>query len=310
MREIRNLADDKTLVIDLRGGLGNQLSGWFSGRLLAAKLGRRYSVSVTHTNSDLQNGIWSIGIEVFGVPARDRGFLVRAFLHYLRWFQIRLELFFKPAFQFFRRRILGIHVLDQSMPVSCQLDRIAKSKKVRVVRGFFGGCEFLNVFEREIQELAGASAGGDSSWFASMSAQLVAENPISLHLRMGDYRKIPNAVLPTSYFQKALESLLAMESEQSRPTVWIFSDEPDMAKSALGAKNLGTPNLKFIEVPPLVSAWDALRLMSLSRGLICSNSTFSWWAAHLGNQRKTVIAPPLDWPLNPFKECVHCEVSG
>jgi hypothetical protein len=111
--------------------------------------------------------------------------------------------------------------------------------------------------------------------------------PVALHLRLGDYKNLSSIYgkFDVEYFSKALS--LAERIDSSRP-VWLFSDEPELAYELLKST---VKNLHIAPLSPTLSNLETLLLMSECKGLIASNSTFSWWAGYLMDQTHPVIFP-------------------
>lgn len=104
---------------------------------------------------------------------------------------------------------------------------------------------------------------------------------ISVHIRRGDYLKLPNHHPQQSaeYYTSAVK-LLGVEK-----TYLIFSD--DLAGCAELFESV--PNKLFIDSG---ADWMDLYMMSLCESNIICNSTFGWWGAYLNsNPTKKVIAP-------------------
>jgi hypothetical protein len=127
----------------------------------------------------------------------------------------------------------------------------------------------------------------DSQWVDSLRKRIEEENPIIIHVRLGDYLKEKDRIglLSIEYYRKALTLLF---NEHGSQPIWVFSDEIEKAEIFLSDIDF---SLEYIHPPKESSPIDSLRVMSLSRKMIICNSTFSYWGAMLGAAGKTVIAP-------------------
>lgn len=106
------------------------------------------------------------------------------------------------------------------------------------------------------------------------------ENPISLHVRRGDYLKLSHNhnVLGLDYYEKALNQF---PKDQQ---VIIFSDDPKWCKEQKLFKGD-----RFL-VSEKNSSYVDICLMTMCSDFIIANSSYSWWGAWLANRGK-VIAP-------------------
>ena len=151
---------------------------------------------------------------------------------------------------------------------------ISKSK-VRSLDGSFENLELLPSSEilRQVLQFPQTK----SPWLVKMLNRVLVENPIAIHVRMGDYLNLPEiyGVLKPSYYLDSLEAIGA----GAQSTIWLFSDEPLKAKEWL--KSL-PHEVQVIDVPDSVRVAEVLRLMSNCRSLVTAHSTFSWWAGLLG----------------------------
>lgn len=107
------------------------------------------------------------------------------------------------------------------------------------------------------------------------------EHSVCIHVRRGDMVNSPAFFLPIDYQKQAIELVQKMIE---KPKFFVFSDSPEMVKSELKAQGL----ISFIEG----SSWDDFVVMSKCTNIIIANSTFSWWAAYLNqNKNHLVVAP-------------------
>jgi len=119
-----------------------------------------------------------------------------------------------------------------------------------------------------------------------------AENPtaVAIHVRGGDYinpsiYKIFGAVCTESYYKNAIEYI---ENTISNPRYYVFTNDPNYAKKVLAGRTC-----TYVCHNKGTDSWKDLALMSHFKNIIIPNSTFSWWAAYLGEERKCVLRPPV-----------------
>lgn len=128
---------------------------------------------------------------------------------------------------------------------------------------------------------------------AEMSERIAASTSVALHVRRGDYVAIgAAAACDQEYYDAALK--VVTEGLGQRPTVFVFSDDPDWARN-----NLNVPFDKVIvDLNGPDTAHEDMRLMSLCQHNIIANSTFSWWSAWLNTSPGKRVVGPARWVLN------------
>lgn len=106
-----------------------------------------------------------------------------------------------------------------------------------------------------------------------------------IHSRLGDYKDERDfGVVDSKYFSRAIETIEDVISCQS---IWLFSDEPDLAIRMIPEKY--KDRIKVIgDVQD--SPVRVLATMRNARAFVISNSTFSWWAAY-SSASDHVVAP-------------------
>ena len=126
-----------------------------------------------------------------------------------------------------------------------------------------------------------------------MAARIAGTQAIALHVRRGDYLSLgAHAVCDESYYLAALDQLRA---GLDQPVVYVFSDDPDWAKT-----HLPLPCEKVVvDFNGPERDFEDMRLMSLCRHNIIGNSSFSWWAAWLNANPAKRVAGPARWFGDP-----------
>jgi hypothetical protein len=122
---------------------------------------------------------------------------------------------------------------------------------------------------------------------------------VSMHFRLGDYKRVGAPILDLSYYQSALT---AVASELGPATVWYFfeSEDIDQVESWILQLRDQFPRLEYRPVQSGERAdWEDLLTMSLCDHHIIANSTFSWWGAFLNPSTKKQVACPANWLGDP-----------
>lgn len=129
----------------------------------------------------------------------------------------------------------------------------------------------------------------------TMKEKIVSRYPdisksISLHVRRGDYLNFADKHPPCSieYYKEAMKKF-------PKKKFLVFSDDHEWCKQ----------NIKDVEWSFGVGDTDEeeLYMMSLCKGHIIANSSFSWWGAYLNPEKNKVVVAPKNWfgpklPLN------------
>jgi hypothetical protein len=130
----------------------------------------------------------------------------------------------------------------------------------------------------------------------SFKENLCLSNCISMHFRLGDYKKEKvsekHPIMPPNYYIKSLKYILEKEKEKEKDKinyskkVIYFCEEEDIQtveKTIRQCKNV-FPQLNFIRAPNVLEDWEQMLIMSECKHHIIANSSFSWWGAYIGFQ--------------------------
>jgi dimeric dUTPase (all-alpha-NTP-PPase superfamily) len=127
------------------------------------------------------------------------------------------------------------------------------------------------------------------------------ENTISMHFRMGDYKKLPHIhpVMSETYYVNALHHIQSFVIKENpvKFTVLYFCEEEDITEVNRIIKNLKNklPQFDFTRGAPLLADWEQMIFMSMCHHNIIANSTFSWWAAYLNTWKDKTVCYPSLW---------------
>jgi hypothetical protein len=168
-----------------------------------------------------------------------------------------------PQF-FFRYSILGRHIL----PINKCFEGYFQSES------YFSDCKEDILMEFEFNE----------------KLQLTQnENTVSVHVRRGDYVKLPRLLICTpSYYEKAVSYI---QENIEKPVFYIFSEDVEWVR-----QNISFPdNSVFMDYDPNLPSSHDMQLMGLCKHNIISNSSYSWWAAWLNRNPEKIILAPDKW---------------
>jgi hypothetical protein len=119
-----------------------------------------------------------------------------------------------------------------------------------------------------------------SQWYLQVAKELAEVSPIALHVRLGDYKNLGSIYgrPDPEYYANAVK--LISEKVGGRP-IWLFSDEPELATQIVG---------KLIQISRVIDsgtsnrAIEHLNLLGRCQGIVCANSSFSWWGGFLSSK--------------------------
>ena len=267
------------VIVDLPGGLGNQLFSYFFSRYCQRFLNAnvRYWLNTQYLDKFHSNG--KSTLEDFKLP-EDVNFFNFGYL---------LNRIFEP----FKRHLhllnhlpfLRILVLDDSkLEIDAEfIGELLQSRRIKFIFifGFWQNLNFLT--GSELPKLKKSSPQ-----YLKLREEMRNKLPIVFHYRLGKKNgkwEHGWGALDSKYLSKALIAMSSEISSLQHKEIWVFSN--DLQEARIQLQN--NTNLRFLDDTGLSPA-ELLSLLTQSRFLICSNSTFSVLAAKIG-EVGTVVVP-------------------
>ena len=124
------------------------------------------------------------------------------------------------------------------------------------------------------------------------------DNSISLHFRIGDYKKVQeyHPIATYDYYKKALIHIQNKYPEKTFDVYYFCEDaDTDQVLEIINQLEDDFSLFKFIRGENSLEDWEQLLLMSCCHHNIIANSSFSWWAAYLNNREDKVVCYPVVW---------------
>lgn len=129
---------------------------------------------------------------------------------------------------------------------------------------------------------------------ARLLDEITRRPAVSLHIRRGDY--VTNTKYAATHGTTAMDYYRAAarhvaETANIDPVIYAFSDDPAWVEENLALAF----EMRFVSHNDGSTAHDDLRLMSACRHHVIANSSFSWWGAWLNPNSDKVVVAPKQW---------------
>lgn len=182
-------------------------------------------------------------------------------------------------------------------------DQIETFKKINSSVSINSYCSTPNYFFDCGKEVASqiTKIRNPSDWYFEWNEKVQSKKPIGLNVRLGDYQNLKNiygGVDPDYYFR----SVQLLNNVIGERPIWIFSDDPELAQEILEPK---FGRLNYVPHPSIRRPIEYLNVLSNCVGIVCANSSFSWWAAFVATQLRPevkVIFPRPMFVTKKFEE--------
>jgi hypothetical protein len=276
---------DRHLKVFLRGGLGNQLFQYSTGKSLARASGRRLILrtDLLPKSEDRIAGVsrWPDQIsdfrhsgELWARKSQPRG-KTNTFGKSMQVMRLIGDVF--PQ-QMAGLGWISAENSEVTIPPSLERIRVINAYAPYTKLAFDQRAELRS----EINDIRFPSTG-----FNTLLAQLKSEVTICIHIRRGDYLGLSTIFgsLTSDYFKGAVEMI---ERFGIKGRKWVFTDsEGDIPEEIIEQIR---PD--FIVGPETLNRpIEVLVALSHGQGLVASNSTLSWWAAFFSSNRTKIVAP-------------------
>ncbi|RYZ00071.1 MAG: alpha-1,2-fucosyltransferase [Chitinophagaceae bacterium] len=267
---------DSMIIVQLKGGLGNQMFQYAAARALAARHRTQVLLDTAHYRADQLRNFDLFHLQVAAstaapedcAPLKAQSTFSRLAARLTPYSRKR---FYKQPFYHFDPHFfeLGPDVYLQGY---FQSERYFAPLAPQLREEF----RFRDAFPEHVRNAAGEMRAGPS---------------VSLHIRRGDYRNPEtlrvHGILPFAYYEAAIRKL---QERIGPPAFYVFTDDPQWV-----AANLDIPGARIVSGATSSTHFEDLYLMSHCRHHILANSSFSWWGAWLNTDPGKIVIAPRQW---------------
>jgi hypothetical protein len=261
------------IIVQLSGGLGNQMFQYAAGYSLARRLGVECQVNLANFAKNIRKYELECFTDAPAVSQKNR--IPR------RW----------------RPRIFGLTggmtIFEEKFAFVFD-ERFSSLKDGTYLVGYFQSEKYFEGYATDIRTLYTLRMQPKGANQQILNDMLNTQT-VSVHVRRGDYvsnrsTNLYHGICPAAYYQQAFE--LISRRVQS-PRFYVFSDDPEWTRA-----NVQPPGYTIYIEHNRDAAFEDLRLMSSCRNHIIANSSFSWWGAWLNSCPEKIVIAPRKWLAN------------
>ncbi len=287
------------IIINIKGGIGNQFFQYALGRKLSLLnkadlkfdtslfsedlFGRKFKLNIFNTVGDI-----ATKNEISKIKGSRRELEINNELMYNSGLLSKIYRMF--YWRYYRLTYTNSNVVNELTHLRFD-NKILKVMDNTYLNGFWPHYQYFEDIREILLKEFQLKPKYQTNDFLKKKAYINSlENPISIHFRRGyanrDWDLNYFGVLPMTYYEKAINIII---NKIINPTFLIFSDDINWVKVNLKTDQ----NHEYIDLGKNPdSDYLELILMSYCKHNIIANSSFSWWAAWINeNCNKEVISP-------------------
>ena len=269
------------IIIEIKGGLGNQMFQYAVGKHLSLKRGVELKLDLRYLQEKQE----------------EAEHIKRDFE--LNKFNIKAEIATEADLKIVEERKSKFDFLLPYYKRNIVKDKTKKfDKKIfltsdnSLLKGYWQSEKYFQAVESVLRQDFIFEKEDNDEYFLQIKNKIETTNSVGIHFRRGDYvtnhtTNKHHGVCSLEYYRKAMQTIA---SKIEYPEFFIFSDEIQWVKN-----NLKTDfPVHFIE-NSCEELHSDFRLMSSCKHNIIANSSYSWWAAWLNTNKEKIVIAPQKW---------------
>jgi hypothetical protein len=252
------------LILQLRGGLGNQLFqatalNFFSNKF--STIGFLDDVSIIYHN-DLSRRSWIRNLNLESMFSESKIRFTNLSLTKIRRKLPRRERHFSFIGELELNDLISLHTTE-------------------IIMGWFQTNRYL---PKEGISFENSILHGLSQRVVNYNLTHVGEEVGAVHIRLGDFKQTSWGTLPYSWYRKSISCLV----DQGIKIIDCFSDDINEARQILSVFN-GLVEIRYPEEKSRANPIELLWLLTGYKYFVSSNSSLSWWASYLNRSEAPQI---------------------
>lgn len=272
------------ITVRAKGGLGNQLFQYATGYSLAKRLGQRLSIDISFFPQQTLRGYKLDKLNLDDASIND---CQSAKIKILK------NKYLNKILRQLNKSV--IHVEKNSIYLlECRSDLVKAFPEIKAdniyLDGYYQSEQYFEKYKDDLRRQFIPNYSSEAAYDAAL-AEIERCEAVAVHVRRGDFLSVQNDPNPNhyllgeQYYHNALEHIY---EHLENPTFFWFSDDIDWVIHHFGEKE----NFRFVSLHTKHADIDELMLMKNCRHIITANSTFSWWASWLNENRDALHICP------------------
>lgn len=274
---IRNSQSEPLVVIQLSGGMGNQMFQYALYLHLKA-LGKNVKID-DKTEYEGRDNARPIRLDVF-----DAKYETPSETEMLCLTDSYLDVVSK-----IRRKLTGRKTAEYK-----EKSQLFDSEVLKKDRAYLVGCwqseKYFADIKEEVRKAFTFKDIALSEKMREYEKQMTETNSVSLHIRRGDYLEVSDVyggICTPQYYEKAMKQM-----EEWNPDCHFFVFTNDVAWVREHYKQ---KNLTIVEGNDEDAGFIDMYLMTKCKHYILANSSFSWWGCYLNSSKEKKVIAPSQW---------------
>ena len=189
-----------------------------------------------------------------------------------------------------------------------ELSVIQMINKDTMIYGYFQSYKYFEKYYATICKIIGLNKMKHDLTQKLKLTNEYLENCISLHFRIGDYKKIQefHPLATYDYYERSLNHFKNINCDKNYNVLYFCEDiDLDDVLTIINNLVIVFPNYNFIRGEKDLEDWEQMLLMSCCHHNIIANSSFSWWSAYFNSWTDKIVCYPSVW----FGKCSNNDVK-
>ena len=276
-KQIKNATNEPLVVIQLSGGMGNQMFQY--ALYLQLKALRKNAKIDDKTEYDDRANVRPIRLNVF-----DAKYTTPSEVEMLCLTDAYLDIVSK-----IRRKLTGRKTYEYMEKSQLFDEEVLKKERAYLV-GCWQSEKYFADVKDEVRKAFTFKNLNLSEKMREYEKQMLETNSVSLHIRRGDYLEVSDVyggICTQEYYEKAMKQMMQWYPDCH---FYVFTNDVDWVK-----ENYRQKNLTIVEGNDEDAGYIDMYLMTKCKHYILANSSFSWWGCYLNPSENKVVIAPKQW---------------